>query len=97
MCKLFCPFIKGDCVPECIFNNNCFDENDSSNCNLNDAISMIQSFGFADTTLEDYLQNIDSTLESIRSNTGTDQTDSSYINSKLGDIEDLLEEIKKKL
>lgn len=94
---MFCPFVKGDCVPECIFNNGCLDENDPCNCNLFDAVSMIQSFGFTDTNLEDYLQNIDSTLDTVKSNTGTDQTDSSYINGKLGNIENLLEEIKKKL
>lgn len=94
---MFCPFVNGDCVPECVFNNGCLDENDPYNCNLNDAVSMIQSFGFADTNLEDYLQNIDSTLDTIKSNTGSDQTDSSYINGKLGNIEDMLEEIKKKL
>lgn len=94
---MFCPFIKGDCVPECIFNNNCSNENDPCNCNLYDAVNMIQSFGFSDTNLEDYLQNIDSALYNINSNTGTDQTDSSYINGRLSNIETLLEEIKQKL
>lgn len=97
MSKIFCPFVKGNCVPECIFNNGCLDANNPDNCNLYDAVSMIQSFGFSDVNLEDYLQNIDSELDSIRSNTGADQTDSSYIDSKLGRIESLLDEIKLKL
>lgn len=95
--KIFCPFVKGDCVAECVFNNCCFDEGDRENCNLNDAVDMIRSFGFADRTLESYLEklesvskNIDSNTDSIISNTGSDQSESYEINENLKEIIKLL-------
>lgn len=94
---MFCPFVKGDCVSECIFNNGCFNEGDSENCNLMDAVRNIQSDGFVERTPKDYLESIETELSSIRSNTGSDQTESWNIDSKLDDVVRLLEEIKKTL
>lgn len=64
---MFCPFVKGKCVPDCIFNNT------PNDCKLLDS------------------------LKSIENNTGTDQTDSWWINSKLGDVLDKLDHIIEKL
>lgn len=94
---MFCPFIKGDCVSECIFNNGCGDEGDPENCNLMDAVRNIQSDGFVERTPKDYLESIETTLDSIRSNTGSDQTESWEISSKLDDVLHKLDEIKKKV
>ena len=94
---MFCPFVNGDCVSECIFNNGCYDEGDPENCNLMDAVRNIQSDGFIERTPKDYLENIETTLDSIRSNTGSDQTESWEISSKLDEILIKLEEVKKKL
>lgn len=94
---LFCPFVNGDCNPECVFNNNCFDECHSENCNLMDAVRNIQSDGFVDRTPNDYLSSIESKLNSIESNTGYDQTDSSSINNTLDEVLKVLKEIKKEI
>ena len=94
---MFCPFVKGACVPDCIFNNGCFKENDPENCNLMDAIRNIQSDGFTERSPKDYLESIETHLGTIDYNSGTDHTDSSYINDKIDDILTKLEEIKKKL
>ena len=93
----FCPFINGDCNPDCVFNNNCYDEGYSENCNLMDAVRNIQSDGFVERTPNDYLASIESELKSIESNTGYDQTDSSSINSTLDDVLKQLKEISKKI
>lgn len=61
---MFCPFTKGNCVSNCIFNK----DND---CNLLKSIKMIEI------------------------NTGSDQTESWFINSKLGDISEKLDRIIK--
>ena len=94
---MFCPFTNGDCEPDCIFNNGAYDENDPENCNLMDAIRNIQSDGFDDRTPRSFFDNFESDLASIRSNTGSDQTESYSINSTLEDIKGLLKDIKKKL
>ena len=94
---MFCPFVNGDCVSECIFNNGCFNEGDPENCNLMDAVRNIQSDGFIERSPKDYLESIETELSSIKSNTGSDQTESWNINSKLDDVVRLLEEIKKSL
>lgn len=94
---MFCPFVNGDCNPECIFNNGCFNQDDPENCNLMDAIRNIQSDGFTERTPKDYLESIEKEVQSIQSNTGSDQTESWNINDKLGDILVKLEDIKKKL
>jgi len=94
---MFCPFTKGDCESECIFNNGCFAENDVENCNLMDAVRNIQSDGFVDRTPKDYLESIETELTFIKSNTGSDQTDSWDISQKLGDIIDKLDILIKKL
>ena len=94
---MFCPFVNNDCVADCIFNNGCFEEQDSENCNLMDAIRNIQSDGFVERTPKDYLDNIENLLKSIEYNTGNDNTESNSINSKLDDIINKLDEIKDKL
>lgn len=94
---MFCPFINGECKSECIFNNNCFDEGDRENCNLMDAVRNIQSDGFDEYTLKDYLENIDTKLDAIKLNTGSDQSESWEISDKLDDVLRKLEEIKKKM
>lgn len=94
---MFCPFIKDECNPECLFNNNCYDEGDSENCSMMDAIRNIQSDGFTERSPRQYMDSIESDLAAIKSNTGSDQTDSYTINSTLDDIKDLLEEIKNKM
>ncbi|MFG6377343.1 MAG: hypothetical protein K1W19_03335 [Lachnospiraceae bacterium] len=92
---MFCPFINSECVPECIFNNNCYDEGDSENCNIMDAIRNIQSDGFIERTPKDYFESIEHILENISSNTA--QTESWDINNKLDDILISIKEIKKRL
>ncbi len=39
---MFCPFIKGECVLDCIFNNGDYDVDNPDTCNLADAINIIQ-------------------------------------------------------
>ena len=63
---MFCPFVKGACVTDCVFINN------YNECSLAKSIPNIES------------------------NTGSDQTDSSYIDSKLGTIIEKLDRIIKK-
>lgn len=29
--ETFCPFVNGDCIPECVFNNGCYKEGDPEN------------------------------------------------------------------
>lgn len=94
---MFCPLVKGDCVPECIFNNGCFSENDPENCNLMDAIRNIRSDGFDNRSPRDYFDNIEATLASIKSSTSDNQSESLSINNKLDDVLNKLDEIKKKL
>ena len=74
--QTFCPFINGNCITECVFNNGCFDEGDPENCNFMDAIRNIQSDGFVERTPKDYLEGIEDKLQNIKSNTGSDQTES---------------------
>lgn len=94
---MFCPFVNGECVVECIFNNGCYDADDPENCNLMDAIRNIQSDGFVERTPNDYLESIETTLKTVSSNTGSDQTESWNINNTLDDILTELKEIKKKI
>lgn len=94
---MFCPFIKDECNPECLFNNDSFSEGDIENCNFMDAIRNIQSDGFTERSPRQYMDSIEKELRAVSFNTGTDQTDSHSINSTLNDIKDLLEEIKKKM
>lgn len=93
----FCPFVKGDCVSDCIFNNNCHNDGDLENCNLMDAIRNIQSDGFIERTPCDYLEGIENKLQSINSNTSSDQTESWGIKSELEDISRKLDQIMKKI
>ena len=86
----FCPFLNDECNPECVFNNNCFEEGDSENCNLVDAVRNIQSDGFVERTPKDYLESIENKLKNVDSNTGSDQTDSCSILSEIQDIKELL-------
>lgn len=92
----FCPFINGDCIAECIFNNGCFDEGDPENCNLMDAIRNIQSDGFTERTPNDYLESIESKLLKIQTNTSSDQTESWGIKSELENISSKLNQLIKK-
>ena len=64
---MFCPFVNGNCVSNCVFCNN------DGSCSL--------------------LKNI----AAIKSNTGSDQTDSWYINNKLDTVLEKLDCIVKKL
>ena len=64
---MFCPFVKGNCVSDCVFNNG------DNNCKLLN------------------------TLTRIESNTGSDQTESWFINSKLDDVLDKLDCIIEKI
>lgn len=95
--QTFCPFINGDCAPECVFNNGCYKEGDPENCNLKDAVRNIQSDGFEDRTPRDYLQSIENKLKDIELNTGSDNTESWGIKSELDDISRKLDQIMKKL
>lgn len=95
--ETFCPFINGDCVAECVFNNGCYKVGDPENCNLKDAVRNIQSDGFEDRTPRDYLQSIENKLKDIKSNTGSDQTESYEIKNELEDISRKLDQIMKKL
>lgn len=95
--QTFCPFINGDCVPECVFNNGSFNEGDPENCNLMDAARNIQSDGFEDRTPRDYLESIEDKLQRIKSNTGSDQTESYEIKNELEDITRKLDQIMKKI
>lgn len=87
----FCPFLNDECNSECVFNNNCFEEGDSENCNLVDAVRNIQSDGFVERTPKDYLESIENKLKNVDSNTGSDQTDSYSILSEIQNIKKLLE------
>lgn len=91
----FCPFINDECNPDCVFNNNCFEEGDSENCNLVDAIRNIQSDGFVERSPKDYLEDIEHKLSNIDLNTSSDQTDSYSILSEIRDIKRLLRECLK--
>ncbi len=81
--QTFCPFVNGDCAPECVFNNGCYQEGDPENCNLMDAVRNIQSDGFTERNPKDYLESIEQKLKDISSNTGSDQTESWDIKSEL--------------
>lgn len=93
----FCPFINGDCKDECTFYNNCYEEREPESCVLYDAADMIRSLGFDDTKLSDYIENIDNHIGNIVDNTGSDQTESGWINTRLSSIENTLDEIKEKI
>ena len=95
--QTFCPFINGNCITECVFNNGCFDEGDPENCNFMDAIRNIQSDGFVERTPKDYLEGIEDKLQNIKSNTGSDPTESYEIKNELEDISRKLDQIMKKL
>lgn len=85
MRKIYCPFVQGECVPKCLFNNGCLDEGDPDNCDLRDAVMVIRSLGERDS-------QIDKRLSAIASNTSSDQTESYGIKSVLEDIKDILKE-----
>ncbi len=95
--QTFCPFINGDCAPECVFNNGCYKEGDPENCNLKDAVRNIQSDGFDDRSPRDYLQSIENKLKDIELNTGSDNTESWSIKNELDDISRKIDQIMKKL
>ncbi len=95
--ETFCPFINGNCVSECVFNNGCYKEGDSENCNLKDAVRNIQSNNFEDRALKNYLQSIESKLKDIELNTNSDHTESWSIKSELDDISRKLDQIIEKL
>jgi len=95
--QTFCPFINGDCVLECVFNNGCYKEGDPENCNLMDAIRNIQSDGFTERNPKDYLESIEQKLKDINLNTRSDQTESWGIKSELEDISRKLDQIMKKI
>ncbi len=67
--KLFCPFVNGDCRPNCIFNGNYFEEGDPENCHLNDAIETIRSLQAPDNEIDKRQQEILSALNNISSHT----------------------------
>ncbi len=94
---MFCPFIKDDCKKECIFNSNIYYESNLANCNIMSAINIIQSSEFEERTPKDYLESIESILKRIESNTGNDQTESSYILSELEDISNKIDNVMKKI
>lgn len=91
MAKLICPFLQGECDYNCVFNNNCFDDGDKENCDLLDAVQTIRSFQAPDNQVDKRQQEMISELENIRSNTGSDTTDSYYIKELLENIKELLE------
>lgn len=95
--ETFCPFINGNCVSECVFNNGCYKEGDSENCNLRDAVRNIQSNNFEDRALKNYLQSIESKLKDIKLNTNSDHTESWSIKSELDNISRKLDQIIEKL
>ena len=95
--ETFCPFINGNCVSECIFNNGCYNEDDPENCNLKDTVRNIQSDGFEYHTSRNYLQSIENKLKDIELNTGSDHTESWSIKSELKNISRKLNQIMEKL
>lgn len=84
--KLFCPFINGDCKTNCIFNGNYFEEGDSGNCHLNDAIETIRSLQSPNNEIDKRQQEILTALNSISFNT----SDIYNIKSDISDIKDCL-------
>ena len=64
---MFCPFVKGNCVSDCVFNNG------NDECNVLRIITKIEK------------------------NTGSDQTESWYIDNKLSSISEKLDNIIDKL
>ena len=95
--QTFCPFINGNCVPECVFYNGCYDVVNPENCKLVDAVRNIQSDDFEERTPCDYLEGIEDKLQSIKSNTSSDQTESLGIKSELEEISRKLDQIMKEI
>ena len=91
---MFCPFIKDECNDECVFIGYNIDL--PNNCDLYDAIQVIRSFQAPGNEIDKRLNSIESKLSSIKSNTGSDQTDSYYIHGELRDIKELLSNLTKK-
>lgn len=85
--NIFCPFAKGPCKSECLFNNGCFDLGNADNCDLKDAVLTIRSLG-------EHGSQIDKRLSAIEDNTSSDQTESYGIKSVLRDIEGLIKQSK---
>jgi hypothetical protein len=71
-------------------NNNCFDEGDVQNCMLRSAVDTIISLGLGVAPINKQFEKLSKTVESINSNTGSDQTDSYYIKSETEDIKNIL-------
>lgn len=94
---MFCPFIKDNCVNDCVFNNHKFEMESSENCTLMEAARNIQSAEFPERTPKDYLDSIESKLYHIDYNTSKDQTDSWQINEKLDCVIEKLNRILNKL
>lgn len=90
---MFCPFVNGVCVSDCVFNNHKFEEYSSENCNLSVAARNMQAAEFFERTPKDYLESIKSKLDHIDNNTSKDQTDSWQINEKLGCVLDKLNSV----
>lgn len=78
---MFCPLLNDECNSDCILNNGGFNDR---NCLIKEGLERLIN------------NNLESDIRQIRINTETDQTDSSYINSKLDEIKSILLEIKKK-
>jgi hypothetical protein len=73
-------------------NNNCFDEGDVQNCMLRSAVDTIISLGLGVAPVNKQFEKLSGILESINSNTGSDQTDSYYIKAEIEDIKDILKQ-----
>lgn len=85
MSTIFCPFIKGNCKFECIFNNKSYDDNDVQNCELLSAVGVINSY-VTDKLPKEHFDNIEKKLDTISSHTGSDQTESYEIKKILNEI-----------
>lgn len=89
---MFCPFVKGECNYKCVMCNNCYEENDIRNCMLRSAVDTIISFGNGIAPVNKKIENVIEILNHIKSNTGSDQTDSFEIKNQIEDIKSILEE-----
>lgn len=90
---MFCPFVNGNCISDCVFNDHKFDGDSSENCTLSVATRNMQAAEFFERTPKDYLESMESMLYHIDNNTSKDQTDSCQINEKLGCVLDKLNSV----
>lgn len=89
---LFCPFTRGKCNMDCVFNNGCFDEGNKGNCDLRNVTEFCGSWLVPDSNFEKQTNKTNQILNNIEINTSSDQTQSSQI---LTTINELISQLSK--